>query len=173
MDDIEAQFIGSVTNQMGRIDKSVTDGQNSEKSGLSNQKTMLLRQQIAQQMASNPNRANVDGGYYPPSIDPNTQLEPLQITPEMIKEIRELEDDILPEMKKSGANIGGNPSSLRLSQQSQIPVNNQNTPQLEFNFEQKTIDTIYEKLDDLEQKMEKQFKVAKQLLEAILNDKKE
>jgi hypothetical protein len=171
MDDIEAQFIGSVTNQMGRIDKSVTDGQNSEKSGLSNQKTTALREQIARQMASK--GANVDGGYNPPSIDPNTQLEPLQITPEMIKEIRELEDDILPEMKKSGANIIGNPSFLQSRQQGQIPVNNQNTPQLEFNFEQKTIDTIYEKLDDLEQKMEKQFKVAKQLLEAILNDKKE
>lgn len=171
--DVEAQFIRNVTSQMGRIDNSVTDGYNSNKTGLSNQRTLLLRKQIAQEMNS-ASRANVDGGdYYPPSIDPEIRLEQLKITPEMIKEIKELEDDILPELKKTNANIMGNPSAINTHQtNSTSTINQQNTPQLEFNFDQKTIDSIYDKLDEVDKKAEKQFKIIKQLLETILNTKK-
>jgi len=177
MDDIELQFMKGVTQDITHLKGKMTDGQSSKYTGFGNQRDVEIARQIVRE---NKGRGDVAGSaspvYQPDNMDQN--LQPIQITPDMIKEIQELEGDVLLPEYANRKDIVGNPSQISGQQTvMQNYNNNQNIQydpnQLEMNFDKITVDHVYEQYGEVLKKIDllkKELKIIKNLVESVIND---
>lgn len=106
-------------------------------------------------------------------------LQPIQITPEMIKEIQELEGDVLLPEYANRKNIVGNPSqhSLKPNTSQTNPYQQSDPNQLEMNFDKITVDHVYDQygevlksIDLMKKEFKKELQIIKNLLESVINE---
>jgi hypothetical protein len=174
MDRTEEEFLLDFGRRISNINKSITETGNS-KYGLS--KSLQQVEGIARQLVKNKSRGGTPSvpPYFNNDFDESMTLEPIPITPEMIKEIKELEDELLPEYANR-KQIEGNPS---LKPNNQVQQNNiQSDPnQLEFNFDKISVDDVYQQYETLlkeftlfQKRVTKELKVIKGLVEDFVNN---
>lgn len=178
MDDVELQFMKDVTQNVTQLKGKMTDGQSSKYTGFGNQREVEIARQILRESEG---RGDVAGAaspvYQPDNMDGN--LQPLHITPEMIKEIQELEGDVLLPEYANRKNIVGNPSQHNLQPNTNQPNPYQSSDpnQLEMNFDKITVDHVYEQygevmksIDLMKKEFKKELQIIKNLLESVINE---
>lgn len=149
MDDVEYQFTRGLAKNMSDIKRTMTDGQSSKYTGFGGQRNEELARRLVREGKG---RGDVAGStspvYQPDNMD--TNLKPIEITPDMIKEIRELEGDVLLPEYANRKNIMGNPSQQIPTQQSQGNFPPSSDPnQIEMNFDKITVDHVYEQYNEV------------------------
>lgn len=164
--DIEEQFILNVAREANRVNSNITN-ESGSKHGLKKQLSPELVRYLKQQQA----KFNTDGGYNPPSVDDVT-IEPIQITPDMIREIQEFgEDFLLPEMKKKQQllgnefvkpNVGGNIPPQQC-------YDDKNQLELDFSRVMK-VDDVHDLVVELKAEFKKDIKELKKLLNDALGN---
>jgi len=178
MDDTELQFMKGVTRDMSHLKGKMTDGQSSKYTGFGNQRDIEIARQIVRE---NKSRGDVAGStspvYQPENMDQN--LQPIQITPQMIKEIQELEGNVLLPEYANRKNIIGNPSQLSVKpNNTQVNPYQPNDPnQLEMNFDKISVDHVYEQynevlksIDLMKKEFKKELQIIKNLVESVVNE---
>lgn len=165
MDDIEDLFMAKVAGEMLHTSKMVTDGQNSDKTGFNPKAT----NELVSKLKAKTHQAGGGRPLHQP-IAQSQGLEPLQITPEMLKEIQDFEGggSILPEIHNTQQYI---------PVQGQIPQTHQissDPNQMEFDFTMISAQDVYkslkvqkEMLDNMVKFQNSLFGVCKQNQEKI------
>lgn len=173
MDDVEYQFTRGLAKNMSDIKRTMTNGQSSKYTGFGGQRNEELARRLVREGKG---RGDVAGStspvYQPDNMD--TNLKPIEITPDMIKEIRELEGDVLLPEYANRKNIMGNPSQQISNQQPQGNFSPSSDPnQMEMNFDKITVDHVYEQYEEVLKEVrlaKKELQIIKGLLETHLND---
>ena len=163
MDEVEKTFIQSILRQSSTVSKSMAGENASKYTGLQNEKTQQILQNIAK---DSPKGATGNTPVAPQGGFENNQLQPLEITAEMINEIRELEGDVLLPENVGRGDVMGNPSSVKSVVENNEQVVDKN--QLEFNFDKISVDDVHEQYDKiitLIGKLQKELKTIKALVE--------
>lgn len=178
MDDIEYQFVESLARNMSELNGKMTDGKSSKYTGFGGQRNEQLARKLVREGKG---RGDVAGStspiYQPNNMD--TNLKPIEITPDMIKEIQELEGNIILPEYANRKNIIGNPSQVHTisnsNKQNQLPPNVASDPnQLELNFDKISVDNVYEQYGEVLKQinfLKKELKVIKGLVETLVNEK--
>lgn len=160
MSDIEDDFFLNVAREVNSVNRNITD-ESVSKHGLKKNMPPELLQKLKEQQVRN----GFGGGNNPlPTIpEGNTNLEQIQITPEMIKEIQEYgEDAILPELKKNKAL--GNEYMKPLQQNAEKKIVDDN--QLEFDFTRvMRVEDVHDLITEMKIEFKKEIKGLKSLLE--------
>ncbi len=168
MDNIERQFIQGIAKQSINMSKSMAGENASKYTGLQNKRTEQILRNI-----TNDSKNGVMG---PTPITPsgdyqNVSLEPLEITQDMIEEIREFEGDVLLPENVNRGDVMGNPSVVKKKDQFKSNIVDDN--QLELDFSKISADQVYEQYEVVINKMNKldnELKNIKNLIESICND---
>jgi len=146
MDNIEAQFMMSVATEMNATQKRVTDGHNSDKSGLNSKNIDALKEKLGSEVV----------------VSNDSYLQPLQITNDMIRDIKEFDGEILPESN----NLINTPNPIQSVINNPIPQNIDKN-QLEFDFEQVRADDVFKELNIVKQLILKQNIEIKNIMNSI------
>ena len=163
MEDIEKQFMVGLTHDMRDIERNVTDGQNSKLSGLGNDKTRQIVDQLKEDQ-------RLTGGDNPLVNPPQSadDFAPLEITNDMLKEIADFDGEILPEMTSNvPASIPTTPNG-----NADTVVNDPN--QMALNFDMVRAEDVMDELKVMKtafRALHKELNIIKSLVEVLINNK--
>ena len=141
MDDIERQFLTNVARESSKLSNSMTGENASKYTGMQNKRTEQILRKVVN---SNKNGATGSTPVAPVGDFGGISLEPLEITSDMINEIREFDGDvILPENVGRG-DVMGNPSVIQSSNTNELVKDDR---QMEFSFTKISADEVYNQYD--------------------------
>jgi len=167
MDDIERQFIQGIAKHSNIMSKSMAGENASKYTGLQNKRT----EQILRNITNNSDTSAMGPTPIAPNGDyQNVSLEPLEITQDMIEEIREFGGDVLLPENVGRGDVMGNPSVV---QKEHFKSNSVDDNQLELDFSKISTDQVYEQYDVVINKINKldnELKNIKALIESKYND---
>lgn len=177
MDDVEYQFTRGLAKNMSDIKRTMTDGQSSKFTGFGGHRNEELARRLVREGKDMGDVAGSTSPVYQPE-NMDTNLKPMEITPDMIREIQELDGNVILPEYANRKNILGNPSQQRPTipnQQSQGNFPPSSDPnQIEMNFDKITVDHVYEQYNEVLKQiglMKKELQIIKGLLESNLNEK--
>ena len=167
MDNIERQFIQGITNQSANVSNTMAGGNASKYTGLQNKRTEQILRNVTNNSnsgAMGPTPVAPDGDYQ------NIKLDTIDITQDMIEEIRELEGDVLLPENVGRSNVMGNPSVI----QKESPIKDvKDDKQMELDFGKISADHVYEQYEvviNRLNKLDNELKLIKTLIESQNND---